>query len=102
MIGMLPSPRPSPSATARVNHSSSFSPPRTPPSTGVIKRSYPHRLDENTYAATVTLHEDYTNFESIPNIMRISHGDNLTLLYAQPKDPSGTTYPDPDKATKWF
>lgn len=72
------------------------------PSNGVIKRNYPHRLDENTYAATVRLHEDYTNFESIPNIMRISHGDNLTLLYAQPADPSGVTYPDPDKAAKWF
>ena len=57
---------------------------------------------QDVYGTTVKLIEGYTNFDSIPNILRIAHGDGLTPVYAQPADPSGATYPDPDKAVKWF
>lgn len=66
-----------------------------------------HTLGQNNsgqtiYAKIVTLVEGYTNFDSIPNILKVANGDDLTPIYAQPVDPSGETWPDPAKAVKWF
>lgn len=77
------------------------------PGNGAICNNYAQYIGKNgngqdTYGGTVALIEDYTNFDSIPKIMRISYGNHIKPLFAQPMDPSGVTYPDPDKAVKWF
>lgn len=77
------------------------------PGNGAITNNHATHIGKNAhgqdvYGTTVKLIEDYTNFDSIPNIVRISHGEHITPLFAQPVDPSGVTYPDPDKAVKWF
>lgn len=77
------------------------------PSNGAICNNYAQYLGQNAlgqdlYGGTVKLIEDYTNFDSIPNILRVSYGDGLRPIFAQPVDPSGMTQPDPAKAVKWF
>ena len=77
------------------------------PSNGAICRNYAQHLGVNgqgqdLYGTTVKLIEDYTNFDSIPNILRVSYGDGLRPIFAQPVDPSGVTQPDATKAVKWF
>lgn len=77
------------------------------PTNGAICLNKAQHLGRNAhgqdlYGGTVKLIEGYTNFSSIPNILRISYGEGLRPVFAQPMDPSGVTYPDPDKAAIWF